>query len=198
MGDDRMNFEQISRKSAAVKRKYGNAAADEILQAKDIAVLDISMGTSEKALKGFIMKSSRMVTIVLNADLPADIHRIVCMHETSHYLLGHLNGRRQVVFQDSSLAYRNDHTHLARMENEANFFAADYLIDTRETIEAIHELDFFSAAKNLGVPPQLLDYKLRLLYGLGYLEKYQDCLFVKSDCMRTLQSDRPNLYDIIC
>ena len=55
------------------------------------------------------------------------------------------------------------------MELEANTFAAEFLLDDVTLFEAIAEqLNFFQTASLLRVPPELLDFKLRLLRREGH------------------------------
>ena len=47
---------------------------------------------------------------------------------------------------------------------EANIFAAEFLVDDTDLFDTLQShTDFFSVASSLNVPPELLDFKLRLL-----------------------------------
>ena len=46
-------------------------------------------------------------------------------------------------------------------ENEANFFAAELLLEDGKVLECLSEHTFFETAKMLYVPAALLDYKFR-------------------------------------
>lgn len=48
-------------------------------------------------------------------------------------------------------------------EDEANFFAAELLLEDEEVLECLAEYSFFETAKQLYVPAALLDYKFSLL-----------------------------------
>lgn len=54
-------------------------------------------------------------------------------------------------------------------ENEANFFAAELLLEDEEVLECLSEHTFFETAKMLYVPAALLDYKFSLLHEKGEL-----------------------------
>ena len=54
-------------------------------------------------------------------------------------------------------------------ENEANFFAAELLLEDGEVLECLSEHTFFETAKMLYVPAALLDYKFSLLHEKGEL-----------------------------
>ena len=184
-----IDYGLIVHKVAALKRYYGSAGPREILTDRGAALLEMSMGKDENAIKGFIVKSSRMITVGINTDLSDSAAGKVLLHETGHLCLGHLNAVRQGTLRDSSFGWRSDNTLLSRLENEANFFASDYILDTEETLEAIREYDIAAAARLLKVPVEFLDYKLRLLHGLGLFPDYRDVLSVKSSCLRGMNMD---------
>ena len=58
----------------------------------------------------------------------------------------------------------NDHC-----EYEANVFAAELILDNEEVLDVLNQdMSFFGAAKTLCVPPELLDFKFRVLKHQGY------------------------------
>ena len=54
-------------------------------------------------------------------------------------------------------------------EDEANFFAAELLLEDSEVLELLSEYSFFETAKQLYVTAALLDYKFSLLHEKGEL-----------------------------
>ena len=55
-----------------------------------------------------------------------------------------------------------------RMEYEANVFAAEFMLSDDEVMESLEmQMDFFQMARCLYVPPELLDFKLRILQRQG-------------------------------
>lgn len=54
-------------------------------------------------------------------------------------------------------------------EDEANFFAAELLLEDRTVLECLSEYSFFETARKLYVPAALLDYKFSLLHEKGEL-----------------------------
>lgn len=55
------------------------------------------------------------------------------------------------------------------LEREANIFAAEFLIDDTSLFDVANsQADFFQMASLLNVPPELLDFKLRLLKQQGH------------------------------
>lgn len=56
-----------------------------------------------------------------------------------------------------------------RLEYEANIFAAEFMMNDDDVFEALQmKLDFFQTASLLEVPPEMLDFKLRLLQREGH------------------------------
>ena len=55
-----------------------------------------------------------------------------------------------------------------QMEYEANVFAAEFMLSDDVVLESLEmQMDFFQTAKYLYVPPELLDFKLRVLQSQG-------------------------------
>ena len=185
-----IDYDRIDKRVTALKDHYGSACAREIVEGLGIGLLEMPMGKSETALKGFIQKNCRMITIGLNSDLPEDVQDKVLLHEIGHHQQGHLDTFRSGLLQDTSFLPHPDMTGLERLEHEANLFAADYMLNTDDTLEAIHEYDFdlSKTARSLYVPIEFLDYKLRLLYQLGRFDSYNDILSVKNDFMRRIRT----------
>lgn len=56
-----------------------------------------------------------------------------------------------------------------RLEYEANIFAAEFILEDDEVLEAVkEENDYFRCAQILSVPPEVLDFKLRLMERRGF------------------------------
>ena len=188
-----IDYRLITKKVTTMKKHYGSADPREILADLGAALLEMDMGSGEGAIKGFIMKCNRMVTVGINTAFSTNAQNKVLFHETGHLVCKHLNNFRSGTLRDSSFGYRSDSSLISKMENEANFFASDYLLNTDETLELIHEYDLATTAKMLHIPVEFLDYKLRLLYHTGRFQAYQDFLSVRSDCMKKMQLEEPFL-----
>lgn len=82
----------------------------------------------------------------------------------------------KTLFGDSDTATDADamenflfHKVVSIEENEANFFAAELLLEDGKVLECLSEHTFFETAKMLYVPAALLDYKFSLLHEKGEL-----------------------------
>lgn len=156
-----MLAEAIKREVSRVKIKYQTDDPYEICRAMKIRVQGFPMGTSEGACKGFYLVNARCKVITINSDLPDHIQRIILTHELGHAVL-HSDAAIS-AFHDFAMFDDAD-----RMEYEANVFAAEFLLDDGEVIGSLEEqMDFFTMAKVLSVPPELLDFKCRILQRQG-------------------------------
>ena len=172
-----------------LKNKYPGYRVENILREEGADVLRLPLGAVPNAIKGFLQKNNRCVTIVVNSDLNEDIQDKILFHELGHLMLKHTGNSGNCFLADRSFSYRRDVTQTAHMENEANFFAAEYMLDTEETLKTIHEYDLESAAAILRVPLEFLDYKLRLLHHTKRLETYRDCFAFSSDFLLRMKTE---------
>lgn len=117
----------------------------------------------EKKLKGFFFYQSRQKNIVIDSNVNDILERILVAHELGHAVL-HVQIAMMKGFQEMEVL---DGSSLE--EDEANFFAAELLLEDSEVLELLSEYSFFETAKQLYVPAALLDYKFSLLHEKGEL-----------------------------
>lgn len=143
--------------------KYDERRPERLVRDLKILLRYEPMGKNDKACKGFFIYQSRQKLITINSDLDAQQSRIILAHELGHAQL-HLDEMRRRLFHDFSM-----YDGASKLEYEANLFAAELLLDDDEVVTLLNEDDFFfSAAKRLEVPPELLDFKFRILKHKGY------------------------------
>lgn len=158
-----MSLDTISRKVESLRRKYHETDPFKLCSEMGIIVLQESMGDYEGACKGFFLVQSRKKLIMVNSDLPEHLLRIIAAHELGH-AVQHSDQLGVTAFHDFALF---DST--SRMEYEANIFAAELLMPDQEVLEELNaDVSFFGAASRLKVPPELLDFKFRVLKRKGY------------------------------
>ena len=158
-----MTMDYICREVERLKRKFHETDPFLLCDAMGIILLYEQMGTYPGACKGFFLAQSRKRSITVNSDLPEAIQRIIVTHELGHAVL-HAKAVGVKAFHDFELF---DSTSL--MEYEANIFAAEFLMDDDDVLEKLNEdISFFGAASLLRVPPELLDFKFRLMKRNGY------------------------------
>ena len=158
-----MTVDFICREVKRLKQKFHETDPFKLCDAMGIILLYARMGTYPGACKGFFLAQSRKRSITVNSDLPEAIQRIIVTHELGHAVL-HAKAVGVKAFHDFELF---DSTSL--MEYEANIFAAEFLMDDDDVLEKLNEdISFFGAASLLRVPPELLDFKFRLMKRNGY------------------------------
>ena len=149
-----MTMDYICREVERLKRKFHETDPFKLCDAMGIILLYAPMGTYPGACKGFFLAQSRKRSITVNSDLPEAIQRIIV----------HAKAVGVNAFHDFELF---DSTSF--MEYEANIFAAEFLMDDDDVLEKLNEdISFFGAASLLRVPPELLDFKFRLMKRNGY------------------------------
>lgn len=158
-----MRAEDIKREVARLKSKYRTCDAEEMCDALDIRVSRKPMGTSPNSCKGFFLVHNRCKKAVVNSDLDEMIQGVILPHGAGHMAFSMWNRKIRTFHELSYL----DETDL--LEREANIFAAEFLVDDTTLFDVMDsQMDFFHLASILAVPPELLDFKLRLLKQQGY------------------------------
>ena len=157
-------------------KKYGTRDPYEICESMGICVEEKDL---KGLIKGFFYLQSRIATIVVDCGLNDIMMRIIVAHELGHDIL-HKEVASLSGFRDMSLFQS-----AGSLENEANLFAAELLLDDDEVMEELKIYDAMGAASSLHVPPELLGYKLKLMKAKGIMEeKPTDTVrsdFLKSD-----------------
>lgn len=154
------NIDFISKKVNIITRKFDTRDPFEICKYMDIHVHYKDLGN---ALKAYYFYQSRIKNIVINSRSGMIVRRILCAHELGHSVL-HDELAAMRGFQELELF-----DEIVPTEYEANLFAAELIIPDEEILELLNDKDksFFSMAKELYVPAELLDFKFRLLKHKG-------------------------------
>lgn len=113
-------------------------------------------------LKGFYIFENGKRYIVINDSLDDVLKKVVCAHELGHDVL-----HRELSvggIREGTLYLDNNKT-----EREANLFAACMLISDGELLEAASfNSDIAGAASYLGLPPEIVGYKLKVMNYKGH------------------------------
>ena len=175
-----MTYSEICAAVAKLKVKYDETDPFRLCRAMGITLLLQPMGIHAAAIKGFFMECKRIKTITVNSDLPEIIQKIIVAHELGHATLhrtSNVQAFHEVVMFDSS----------SIKEKEANLFAAELLLEDGEVLDALNQdVTFFSAAAQLRVPMEMLDFKFRLLKWKGY-KMLESPIQVNSNFMRNME-----------
>lgn len=177
-----MSADYICREVKRLKKKYHESDPFKLCDAMGIILLDAPMGNCPGACKGFFLTQSRKRSITINSDLPEELQRIIVTHELGHAVL-HAKAAGVNAFHDFELFDSS-----SIMEYEANIFAADFLMDDDDVLERLNEdISFFGAAALLRVPPELLDFKFRLMKRNGY-KMIDPPLMAKADFLKSVDT----------
>lgn len=154
-------YDEIVESVKKLIKKYHERDPVRLCGDMEIKLIFLPLGTSEDAIKGFFLEARRIKTITINSDLPQIIQKLIICHEIGHAVLHHkaVHAFHEVGLFDESSVY----------EQEANLFAAEFMLDDDEVTEALNgDSTFFSAAATLRVPIELLDFKFRIMKWKGY------------------------------
>ena len=177
-----MSIERVCREVSRLVKKYDEPDPWNLASAMGIIVAEYPMGTEANSCKGFFMYQSRMKHITINSELTDVVKRIILAHEIGHAVLHH-EAAKMKAFHDFSL-YDNS----SKLEYEANLFAAEYLLDDEVVRERLNEdTFFFSVAKELYVPAELLDFKFRILKRKGW--HIESPILANSDFLKKISNE---------
>ena len=175
-----MTYSEISQAVAKLVKKYDER--DPFLLCRDMGIklLFQSMGKDPDAVKGFFLEYRRIRTITVNSDLPQIIQRIIVAHEICHAEYHRRTGIH--AFHEVALF---DQT--SEFEKDANLFAAELLLEDGDVLDALNgDTTFFSAAAALLVPPELLDFKFRVMKWKGF-KLIEPPINARSNFMRDME-----------
>lgn len=157
-----LSYKMIVEAVKKLKFHYKEDDPIKLCEAMGIKLLRSCLGTGDNAIKGFFLEHRRIKTITVNDDLPEILQRVIIAHEIGHSVLHRKNGI--YAFHDVGLFNQS-----GRLEQEANLFAAELMLEDREVFELLNEdHTFFSIAAELSVPVELLDFKYRTMKWKGY------------------------------
>ena len=157
------DYDSIIQKAAALKKRF--PSADLFALCRQLGIRVVLHGTPLRVsdFKGLSLVKCRIPVILLNAAMDENLTAAVLAHEIGHCVL-HRRLAAVRAFHDFDLFGMKD-----RCEYEANVFAAELLLDSAEVLDLLNrDMTFFGAARTLGVPPELLDFKFRVLKHQGY------------------------------
>ena len=153
-----MVIDNIIRLVGKVREEFGGRDIFETAENSGANVWFRPLG----GLKGFYICENGARYIVINSQLDSVTKQTVCAHEFGHDMLHReLSGggiRENTMFLDSN-----------KTEREANLFASEILIPDKMILSELRYTDSPEAAAfELGVPLELLEYKLEILVHKGY------------------------------
>ena len=142
-----------------IVEKYGTRNPFQLCECLGVDIYNHNLGCS---IKAYYFRFSRHVrSIVLNSMLPEEAKFVLTAHEIGHDRLHIETG----AFKEHKILDIN-----TSCEYEANLFAAELLMEDDEVFGLIQDetKTFFGIASELLVPPEFLDFKLRIMESNGY------------------------------
>lgn len=153
-----MKLDVIISRAEDIRRAHGGRDIIETAENTGAKVWFRPLGS----LKGFYICEQGTPYIIINDALDELTARVVCAHELGHDVL-----HRELAeggIRDGTLFLSNNKT-----EREANLFAAELLLTDKAVLSELdYNNDPATAAYDLGVPVELLEYKLELLVHKGH------------------------------
>ena len=184
-----MTLEYISGEVRRIRHKYDETDPERLAGAMGILLFTEPMGEGENACKGFYLSQSRAQVITVNSSLPDALRRVILCHELGHAVLHRKAAGNAASVSASGVRAFHDFALFdasSVLEYEANIFAADFLLEDGAVLGLLgDDLSFFEAADVLGVPPELLDFKFRVLKRKGF-ELVDSPILSRSDFLKKI------------
>lgn len=145
------------------RKKYNTRDPFELLNALNVNT-DFTRAYPKDGLKGYCTILNRIEYARINDYLLMPEKVVVAGHEVAHIIL-HLKDLKIGAFQDHDI-----YNATGKKEREANFFAAEFMLDDEEVLDLMHSCgaNFFSVAKALCVPAPFFAFKLYSMVERGY------------------------------
>ena len=146
-----------------LQRNYKTRDPFELLDAMRV-VVSMSNVFRRDGLKGFCTILNQTKYVVINSKLDIEEQRVVAGHECGHIVV-HPHILKLGAFKDHDVYQAS-----GKLEREANFFAADFLISDEEVLDLMGSSDanFFSVAKELSIPEPFFAFKLYSMVERGF------------------------------
>jgi Zn-dependent peptidase ImmA (M78 family) len=161
-----VSVEYIFSEVERIVRKYRTRNPFELLGAIG-AVTHFSYAYNRDGLKGYSTIVNRVMYAVINGNMGEHEQKVTAGHEAGHLVL------HRSVIMSSPVKMMKDFNlfdNSGRYEWEANTFLADFMVSDKAVMEVVSDegRDYFSAARELYMPPPLFAFKLDSMMKRGY------------------------------
>lgn len=156
-------LDSIYDEAMRLQHKYHTRDPFELLDALN-AVVRYTVSFPRDGLKGYCTILNKTKYVQINAHLSRPEKAVVAVHEAGHLVI-HTDELKVGAFKDSDI-----YNATGKIEREANFFGADFMIDDEQVLDLMHSCgaNFFSVAKALYVPAPFFAFKLYSMVNRGY------------------------------
>ena len=154
-----MIFDQAQR----CRKRFRTSDPYELLDAMGV-VLVRSAKYPRDGLRGYCTVMNRTRYVIINANQPEEEQRVVAAHEAGHLIL------HRTQLKAGAMSDFDVYNVRSRLERQANFFAADFLIGDDDVMNVMQSRDtaFFDAARQLLIPAPFFAFKLYSMVQRGY------------------------------
>lgn len=154
-----MIFDQAQR----YRKRFHTSDPYELLDGMGV-ILVPSTNYAPDGLRGYCTVINKIKYVVINVNQPEEEQRVVAAHEAAHLVL------HQAQLKAGAMSDFDVYNVKSRLEQQANFFAADFLIDDADVTDVLqsHEVNFYDAAKELLIPAPFFAFKLYSMVRRGY------------------------------
>lgn len=156
-----INIERIYKIADNIKKEYNGQSVSDIIKDLGIKIFFKDLGTEENCLKSFCLLTDYGNCITINSNLSESQTDIILAHELGHVLLH--NCLKNDIFIET-----NTFLNAGKCEAEANFFAAELLLDDEVILDNFEFNSFYATAAINHIYPELLYYKIIILKLKGY------------------------------
>ena len=168
----------IFNEAVRYRKRFHTSDPFELLDEMGV-ILKFSDMYPRDGLRGFCALMNRIRYVVINGKQPEEEQRVVAAHEAAHLIL-HMDQLKAGAMRDFGV-----YNVTSRLERQANFFAADFLIDDEAVLDQIQTSDgnFLDVAKNLLIPAPFFQFKLFSMVNRGHSMRMPgdlDSTFLKS------------------
>ena len=156
--------EAIFEKAQRFRRRFQTSDPFELLDDMGV-IIRRSNAYPRDGLRGYCTIMNKTRYVVINQKQPEAEQRVVAGHEAGHLILHKAELRAGAPMQDFDV-----YNVKSRLERQANFFAADFLINDDDVLDLMHsrDADFFDVAKELYIPAPFFAFKLYSMVNRGY------------------------------
>jgi len=155
--------DRIFREAQKARKLAGSNDPFELLEALHAVVRPSALYAAD-GLRGFCAIMNRTRYVVINQKQPEEEQRVTAAHEGGHLIL-HSDILRAAPLRDFDI-----YNATGRLERQANFFAAEYMIDDEAVLDLMHshDADFFDVSQTLCIPAPFFAFKLYSMIDRGY------------------------------
>ena len=153
-------FDQVQR----YRKRLRTSDPYELLDSMGVELV-LSKAYRKDGLRGYCTMMNKTRYVVINQKQPEEEQRVVAAHEAAHLIL-----HRSQLIAGAPMQDFDVYNVTSKLERQANFFAADFLICDGDALDLMHsrDTDFFDVARELCIPAPFFAFKLYSMVNRGH------------------------------